>query len=202
MGSADLVSAQCLESLIRGAKRRSNMTVHPRLVRSVPFWALIAGSAVAIGGGAYLLVDKLGTMETALNAGTATGVEVYVGQVWAVFGGVLVGAGVLGLALALAVAAARSLVPVHVDTVDDDGDTAASDTTASDTTASDTVAFDAEASDTLATRRTPTAEAGSVERPATTDTYGEPATTTETHGEPAIATGADPVTDTSANPRH
>ncbi len=110
------------------------MTVHPRLVRSVPFWALIAGSAVAIGGGAYLLVDKLGTMETALNAGTATGVEVYVGQVWAIFGGVLVGAGALGLALALAVAAARSLVPVHVDAVawspeDDSAAPAASETT-------------------------------------------------------------------------
>lgn len=94
------------------------MTVHPRLVRSVPFWTLIVGSAAAIGGGAYLLVDKLGTMETALTANTATGVDVYVGQVWAVFGGVLVGAGVLGLALALAVAAARSLVPVHVDEID------------------------------------------------------------------------------------
>lgn len=90
------------------------MTVHPRLVRSVPFWALIAGSAAAIGGGAYLLVDKLGTMEDALLAGTATGVEVYVGQVWAVVGGILIGAGVLGLALALTVAAAKSLVASSV----------------------------------------------------------------------------------------
>ncbi|QLD12920.1 dinucleotide-utilizing enzyme [Microbacterium oleivorans] len=87
------------------------MTVHPRLVRSVPFWILIVGSAAAIGGGAYVLVDKLGTMETTILDGTATGVDVYVGQVWGVFGGILVGAGVIGLALALAVASARALVP-------------------------------------------------------------------------------------------
>lgn len=87
------------------------MTVHPRLVRSVPFWILIVGSAAAIGGGAYVLVDKLGNMETTILDGSATGVDVYVGQVWGVFGGILVGAGVIGLALALAVASARSLAP-------------------------------------------------------------------------------------------
>ena len=87
------------------------MTVHPRLVRSVPFWILIVGSAAAIGGGAYVLVDKLGNMETTILDGSATGVDVYVGQVWGVFGGILVGAGVIGLALALAVASARTLVP-------------------------------------------------------------------------------------------
>ncbi|KAA9087121.1 dinucleotide-utilizing enzyme [Microbacterium radiodurans] len=87
------------------------MTVHPRLVRSVPFWTLVVLSVAAIGAGAYVLVDKLGTMEATILDGTATGVEVYVGQVWGVFGAVLVGAGVVGLALALAVAAARALVP-------------------------------------------------------------------------------------------
>ncbi|MDD7962455.1 dinucleotide-utilizing enzyme [Microbacterium thalli] len=84
------------------------MTVHPRLVRSVPFWLLIVGSVATIGGGVYVLVDKLTTMEAAILDGTATGVDVYVGQVWGVFGGILVGAGALGLALALAVAAVRA----------------------------------------------------------------------------------------------
>lgn len=86
------------------------MTVHPRLVRSIPFWILIAGSVAAIGGGAYILVDKLGNMQTTILDNTATGVDVYVGQIWGVFGGILVGAGIVGLALALAVAALRSLV--------------------------------------------------------------------------------------------
>lgn len=86
------------------------MTNHPRLVRSIPFWILIAGSVAAIGGGAYILVDKLGNMQTTILDNTATGVDVYVGQIWGVFGGILVGAGIVGLALALAVAALRSLV--------------------------------------------------------------------------------------------
>lgn len=123
------------------------MTVHPRLVRSIPFWTLIAGSAAAIGGGAYLLVDKLGTMEEALLAGTATGVEVYVGQVWAVVGGILIGAGVLGLALALTVASARSLVASPAPT----GDTGArrddEEVVTSDDAESNAVNSDAEGSD-------------------------------------------------------
>lgn len=94
------------------------MTVKPRLVRSVPFWTLVVLSAAAIGAGSYVLVDKLGTMERTIVDGTATGVEVYVGQVWAVFGAILIGAGVLGLALALAVAAARALVPAAATSVD------------------------------------------------------------------------------------
>lgn len=84
------------------------MTVHPRLVRSVPFWLLIVGSVATIGGGVYVLVDKLTNMEATILDGTATGVDVYVGQVWGVFGAILVGAGALGLALALAVAAVRA----------------------------------------------------------------------------------------------
>ncbi|MEH3088640.1 MAG: dinucleotide-utilizing enzyme [Microbacterium arborescens] len=94
------------------------MTVKNRLVRSVPFWTLVVLSVAAIGAGAYVLADKLGTMERTIVDGTATGVEVYVGQVWAVFGAILVGAGVLGLALALAVAAARALVPAAPAPVD------------------------------------------------------------------------------------
>lgn len=81
----------------------------PRLFRSIPFWILVVGSVASIAGGAYLLVEKLSTMTTALDAGTATGVEVYVGQIWAVLGAILVGAGVIGLALALVLGALRSL---------------------------------------------------------------------------------------------
>ncbi|WP_454119138.1 dinucleotide-utilizing enzyme [Microbacterium lacticum] len=79
-----------------------------RLIRSLPFWVLVGGSVVAIAGGAYLLISKLTTMATMLTDGTATGVEVYVGQIWAVLGAILVGVGLIGLALALTLGALGS----------------------------------------------------------------------------------------------
>ncbi|MFT4214562.1 MAG: dinucleotide-utilizing enzyme [Microbacterium sp.] len=79
-----------------------------RLSRSVPYWILVAGSAASIAGGAYLLVDKLGGMDTRLTDGSATSNDVYVGQIWAVFGAILVGAGLVGLALALTLGALRA----------------------------------------------------------------------------------------------
>ena len=85
-----------------------------RLSRSIPFWVLVAGSVVAIAGGAYLLITKLAVMASTLTDGSATGVEVYAGQTWAVVGGILVGAGLVGLALALTLAALRAvLAPRH-----------------------------------------------------------------------------------------
>ena len=81
-----------------------------RLSRSIPFWVLVAGSVVAIAGGAYLLITKLAVMASTLTDGSATGVEVYAGQTWAVIGGILVGAGLVGLALALTLAALRAVV--------------------------------------------------------------------------------------------
>ena len=88
------------------------MTVRPSLVRSIPFWILLAGSVAVSAFGAWLAVTTLGTMSTALTDGTATPVDVYVGQVWAIVGGVLIATGVLGLALALVLAVLRSFVPV------------------------------------------------------------------------------------------
>jgi len=85
------------------------MTARPRLVRSVPYWALIAGSVASGGVGLWLTLDKLGTMATTLADGSATGVDVYAGQSWAVLGSILIGAGLIGLALALTLAAAASL---------------------------------------------------------------------------------------------
>lgn len=88
------------------------MNTRPRLIRSIPFWVLIAGSLAAAAGGAYLLITKLGTMDAGLLDGTATTSDVYVGQIWAVTGAVLVGAGVIGLLLALTVASLRAFAPV------------------------------------------------------------------------------------------
>ena len=88
------------------------MTVRPSLVRSIPFWILLVGSVATIAFGAWLSVTTLGTMSTALTAGTATPVDVYVGQVWAIVGGILIATGILGLALVLVLGVLRSFVPV------------------------------------------------------------------------------------------
>ncbi|MAP64872.1 MAG: dinucleotide-utilizing enzyme [Microbacterium sp.] len=88
------------------------MTTRPRLVRSIPFWILLAGSAGVAGYGASMVTGTLDSMTTTLLDGTATGVDVYVGQSTAVVGAVLIGAGVVGLLLTLAVATAATLRPV------------------------------------------------------------------------------------------
>lgn len=84
------------------------MSTRPRLTRSVPYWLLIAGSLASSAGGAYLLLDRLGGMDARLTDGTATSNDVYVGQIWAVLGAILIGVGLVGLALALTVGALRS----------------------------------------------------------------------------------------------
>ncbi|SFS04151.1 hypothetical protein SAMN04487846_1759 [Microbacterium sp. cf046] len=88
------------------------MTVRPSLLRSIPFWILLVGSLATSAFGAWLAVTKLGVMSTGLTDGTATPVDVYVGQVWAIVGGILIATGIIGLALTLVVAAVRSFVPV------------------------------------------------------------------------------------------
>jgi hypothetical protein len=108
------------------------MTARPRLVRSVPYWVLVVGSLAVGAVGLWLTLDKLGVMTATLADGSATGVEVYAGQSWAILGSIMIGAGVVGLALALTLAAAASLVkpeePVVVladsfdDSADDDAD--------------------------------------------------------------------------------
>jgi hypothetical protein len=94
------------------------MTTRPRLSRSIPFWGLIAGSAAAVGFGAWLTIDKISVMTSTLADGSATGVEVYAGQAWALFGAVIAGAGLVGLVAALALGAARSLHSPKVDVVE------------------------------------------------------------------------------------
>jgi hypothetical protein len=87
------------------------MPTRPHLVRSIPFWALVVASVATAAYGAVLLVDKLGVMTTTLTDGTATGVEVYVGQSVAVLGAILLGVGIVGILISLAVAAAATLRP-------------------------------------------------------------------------------------------
>jgi len=87
------------------------MTTRPSLVRSIPFWILLAGSLGTAGYGASMVTGTLDSMTTTLLDGTATGVDVYVGQSTAIIGAVLVGAGVIGVLLTLAVAAVATLRP-------------------------------------------------------------------------------------------
>ncbi|MFB7250872.1 hypothetical protein [Microbacterium sp. NPDC056234] len=80
------------------------------LIRSIPYWLLLVLSLAALGLGAWITTEQIGVMTTTLLDGTATGVEVYAGQAWVVFGGALVAGGIIGLFLALALAAAKTLI--------------------------------------------------------------------------------------------
>ena len=86
------------------------MTHPARLTRSAAYWTLVLASVLAIAGGLALSLPRIGTMEEMLLNGTATGVEVYVGQAWITLAAGLVGAGAVGLILALALVAAKALV--------------------------------------------------------------------------------------------
>lgn len=90
------------------------MTTRPRLIRSIPFWLLIVGSLATIAYGAWILITTTGSMTAALTAQTATTSDVYVGQIVAIFGGILVATGLIGLALALVLGVVRSLVATPV----------------------------------------------------------------------------------------
>jgi len=84
------------------------------LTRSAGFWLLIVVSLAAVGVGGWMIAGQVGTMTTTLMDGTATGVEVYVGQSLVVVGAVVLGAGLVGLLLSLALVAARTLVATPV----------------------------------------------------------------------------------------
>ncbi|MFK4837057.1 dinucleotide-utilizing enzyme [Microbacterium sp. ZW T2_14] len=87
------------------------MSTRPRLIRSIPFWGLVVVSLATAAGGWYITTTKIASMTTTLTDGTATGVDVYVGQSIAQLGGILIGAGVIGILLALAIAALSTLRP-------------------------------------------------------------------------------------------
>lgn len=87
------------------------MNRRARLITSVPYWILVAASAAVGALGLWTVLSRLGTLERGLIEETATNVEVFGGQSWSIVGAVLLGTGILGLFLALALAAATSLVP-------------------------------------------------------------------------------------------
>jgi hypothetical protein len=87
------------------------MSTRPRLIRSIPFWGLVVVSLATVAGGWFITTDKIASMTTTLTDGTATGVDVYVGQSIAQLGGILIGAGIVGILLALGIAALSTLRP-------------------------------------------------------------------------------------------
>lgn len=92
------------------------------LTRSIGFWLLLAVSIVTTAIGAWLVSSQIGTMTTTLIDGTATGIEVYVGQSLVVVGAGVLSAGIVGILLTLGLVAARSLVrapaPAVVEAID------------------------------------------------------------------------------------
>ncbi|MCI1020475.1 hypothetical protein HWD99_17750 [Microbacterium sp. C5A9] len=81
------------------------------LTRSIGFWLLLVLSLASAGVGGWLIAGQVGTMTSTLLDGTATGIEVYVGQSLVVVGAALLGAGVLGILLAVALTAVQALMP-------------------------------------------------------------------------------------------
>jgi UPF0716 family protein affecting phage T7 exclusion len=81
------------------------------LTRSIGFWLLLVLSLAATAVGSWLISGQLATMTTTLTDGTATGVEVYVGQSLVVVGAVLLGAGIIGFLLVLGLTAVQALLP-------------------------------------------------------------------------------------------
>ena len=81
------------------------------LTRSIGFWLLLVLSLASAGVGGWLVAGQVGTMTSTLLDGTATGIEVYVGQSLVVVGAALLGAGVIGLLIAIALTAVQALMP-------------------------------------------------------------------------------------------
>lgn len=81
------------------------------LTRSIGFWLLLVLSLASAGVGGWLIAGQVGTMTSTLLDGTATGIEVYVGQSLVVVGAALLGAGVIGLLVAIALTAVQALIP-------------------------------------------------------------------------------------------
>lgn len=81
------------------------------LTRSIGFWLLLVLSLASAGVGGWIIAGQVGTMTSTLLDGTATGIEVYVGQSLVVVGAALLGAGVIGVLIAVALSAVQALVP-------------------------------------------------------------------------------------------
>lgn len=87
------------------------------LTRSIGFWLLLVLSLASAGVGGWLIAGQVGTMTSTLLDGTATGIEVYVGQSLVVVGAALLGAGVIGILFAVGLSAVQAILPSPAPTV-------------------------------------------------------------------------------------
>jgi hypothetical protein len=94
------------------------MTSRPRLTRSIPFWVLFVGSLALTGFGAWMVFDRLTRFEEAVRSGAVDqaqqleiSISSYVVAPSATVGGIILGAGLVGLLLTAAVAAVATLLP-------------------------------------------------------------------------------------------
>lgn len=81
------------------------------LTRSTSYWLLLVLSLASAAIGGWLVWDSTTTMLTTILDGTATNVEVYVGQAWVTSGAALLAAGIVGIFLSLVLSAAKALIP-------------------------------------------------------------------------------------------
>ncbi|MFJ2552853.1 hypothetical protein [Microbacterium sp. NPDC087591] len=129
------------------------------LTRSIGFWLLLVLSVASAAVGGWIISGQIGTMTSTLTDGTATGVEVYVGQSLVVVGAALLGAGVLGILLAVALTAVRALIPTAAPVVVEPIDWTAENDTSIDETPATTDAPTAEPVADADVEPTPAAEA-------------------------------------------
>jgi hypothetical protein len=99
-------------------------TARPTLTRSIPFWALVVLSIAAVAFGAWFSLSQISTMTAGITDQTATAAGVYGAQSLVILGAAVLGAGLIGILLALTIAALRAFVPTQsldvVEVADDD----------------------------------------------------------------------------------
>jgi hypothetical protein len=93
------------------------MLTRPSLARSIPFWILFLGSLLSAALGVLLVVSNISGMASDIKSQSATAaITVYTGQSWVVLGAALVGAGLIGLIIALLLGVLVSFVPAEATT--------------------------------------------------------------------------------------
>ncbi|MFJ4225339.1 hypothetical protein [Microbacterium sp. NPDC089695] len=119
------------------------------LTRSIGFWLLLVLSLVSTGIGGWLIAGQVGSMTSTLLDNTATGVDVYVGQSLIVVGSALLGAGIIGILISVALTAVQAMLPaaapVVVEPIDWTAEEPAPEIATDAPVAEETVADDASA---------------------------------------------------------
>ena len=94
------------------------MTTRSRLTTSIPFWVLFVGSLALTGFGAWMVFSRITAFEDSVRTGATDqsqqleiSLSTYTVGPLATVGGILLGVGILGLLLTLAVGVIATLLP-------------------------------------------------------------------------------------------